>query len=214
MFEQAPLIDIPFDCRHQCWFCGEPSAMELSYTKEHYTPHPSLMVPACKECFKIAKQHKLTSIWDCKMAVKDELMRIYEKHLAIGVNWTQQELEESEFEDKVFGGFKKSAWMMYEIARDRVNYPAWPLSLNGVTIDDFGYNTDFSFDGVNYSSVTQAIKFYAKQFVLDKRFLEDIISIVGKQRFGFAIRVAQINIAATSELKRQVINDLKLEHQD
>ena len=148
------------------------------------------------------------------MAVKDELMRIYEKHLAIGVNWTKQELEESEFEDKVFGGFKKSAWMMYEIARDRVNYPAWTLSLNGVAIDDFGYNADFSFEGVNSSSVTQAIKFYAKQFVLDKRFLEDIISIVGKQRFGYAIRVAQINIAATSELKRQVINDLKLEHQD
>ncbi|MEZ9593682.1 hypothetical protein AB4298_03520 [Shewanella sp. 10N.261.52.F9] len=212
MLDLAPLIDIPFDRRHCCWFCGEPSNQQLSYLKETYTPHSSLTVPCCKECFKLAKQHKLTSIWDCKMAVKDELMRIYEKHLAIGVNWTKQELEESEFEDKVFGGFKKSAWMMYEIARDRVNYSGWPLSLNGVLIDDYGYDASFSFDGVSYSSVSKAIQFYAKQFVLDKRFLEDVIAIVGKDRFGFAVRIAQINIAAVPELKKLVLNDLREEH--
>ncbi|WOT03816.1 hypothetical protein [Shewanella youngdeokensis] len=213
MSELAPLIDVPFNHRNICWFCGEPSNMQFCYDKDAYTPHPSLMVPCCEECCKIAKQHRLTSIWDCKMAVKDELMRIYEKHLAIGVNWTKQELEESEFEDRIFGGFKKSGWMMYEIARDRVNFSGWPISINGIVVDDYGYSADFSFDGVNYSSVTQAINFYAKQFVLDKRFLENVISIVGRERFGFAIRVAQINIASVPELKREVLEDLKEEHQ-
>lgn len=214
MFDHPPLIDIPFEHRHQCWFCGEPSAMSLHYEKQRHTPHPAMMLPTCKECFNIAKQHKLTSVWDCQMAVKDALMRLYEKHLAIGINWTKQELEDSEFEDKVFGGFKKSAWMMYEIARDRVNYRPWPLSLNGIPIDDVAYNDGFHFDGITYRSISQAIAFYAKQGVLDKRFLEDIVSIVGKQRFGFALRIAQINIAAVPELKRQVIDDLRQEHQN
>ncbi|MDR8523638.1 hypothetical protein [Shewanella fidelis] len=213
MQDLAPLIDIPFAHRHTCWFCGEPSNQQFSYIKQTHTPHSSLSVPCCNECLKLAKAHRLTSIWDCKMAVKDELMRIYEKHLAIGVNWTQQELEESGFEDddKIFGGFKKSAWMMYEIARDRVNYKGWPLSLNGILVEDYGYDAHFSFDGVNYRSVSQAIGFYAKQQTLDKRFLEDIIAIVGKQHFGFAVRVAQINIAAVPEMKKQVLQDLAAE---
>ena len=211
MTSDAPLIDIPFEKRHVCWFCEEPSNQYFAYECDTHMLHPSLTVPACQECARLAKSHRLTSIWDCRMAVKDELMRIYAKHLAIGVNWTEQELAESEFSCKVFEGFKKSAWMMFQIAKGRINAPGWPISLDGQLIDDNGYSRGFEFDGLQFSSVSAAIMHYSKAFYIDSVFLSDLLSIVGRAKFGYALRLSRIHIAATKELKKQVLNDVTAE---
>lgn len=145
------------------------------------------------------------------MAVKDALMRIYAKHLAIGINWTEEELAESEFSCKVFEGFKKSAWMMYQIARDRINAPGWPLVLEGEEIDDQGYNAGFEFDGVTFNSVNAAIQYYSTQFTLDPQFFAELLRLVGRARFNYALRLARIHIAAAKEMKRQVLQDVEAE---
>ncbi|MCP3126738.1 hypothetical protein [Shewanella sp. KJ2020] len=204
-------IDTPFDKRHTCWFCGEPCDRYFEYHSQVHTPHPSLAVPACGECLTLAKQHRLTSIWDCRMAVKDALMRIYAKHLAIGINWTEEELAESEFSCKVFEGFKKSAWMMYQIARDRINAPGWPIVLEGVAIDDQGHGAGFEFDGVIYTSLHAAIHYYSTQFTLDPRFFAELVRLLGRGRFSYALRLARIHIAAAKEMKQQVLADIKAE---
>ncbi len=207
----VPLIDIPFDLRHICWFCAEPCNDSFQYHANSHTPHPSLAVPACKECLKLAEKHKLTSIWECQIAVKDELMRIYAKHLAIGINWTEQELIDSEFSCKVFEGFKKSGWMMYLIARDRVNAHSWSISIDGVPLDIEERETSFDFDGVKYSSLSQAIKHYSETLGLDKHFLQAIVSQVGRNRFAYAVRLCRINIASNKRTKQEVLKDLALE---
>jgi len=204
-------IDIPFDKRHLCWFCGEPCKDFFESHATPHTPHPSLAVPCCSECLKLAKQHPLTSIWDCRMAVKDALMTLYAKHLAIGINWTEAELAESEFSCKVFEGFKKSAWMMYQIARDRINFPGWPILLEGVDLECQQDSTQFEFDGVSYSSLPAAIHYYSKQFCLDSAFFAELLRLVGKHRFSYALRLARIHIAAAKEMKRQVLADVKAE---
>ncbi|WP_249555639.1 MULTISPECIES: hypothetical protein [Shewanella] len=204
-------IDIPFDKRHLCWFCGEPCKDFFEYHATPHTPHPSLAVPCCSECLKLAKQHPLTSIWDCRMAVKDALMALYVKHLAIGINWTEAELAESEFSCKVFEGFKKSAWMMYQIARDRINFPGWPILLEGVDLECQQDSSQFEFDGVSYSSLPAAIHYYSKQFCLDSAFFAELLRLVGKHRFSYALRLARIHIAAEKEMKRQVLADVKAE---
>lgn len=209
-------IDVPFELRHQCWFCAEPCANELYYSASPHTPHPSLIIPACKECMQLAKKQPLTSIWDCQVAVKDELMRIYRKHLAIGVNWTEAEIAQAEFDPncKIFGGFGKSAWAMYLIAKNRVNYPGWPLSVSGIALDNHDYSVSFAFDGVTYTSLSQAINHYSQSLGLDKRFLQDIVSKIGRERFGYAVRVARINIVSTSKVKQQVLRDIIAEQQN
>ncbi len=206
-----PLIDVPFDCRHTCWFCAEPSNHQFEYHATAITPHQSLSIPACKECLKLAKQNQLTSIWDCQIAVKDELMRIYAKHLAIGINWTEQELIESEFSCKVFEGFKKSAWMMYLIAKERVNAPGWPLSVNGIPLDNADYEVGFEFDGVKYGSLSKAVNHYSHTLGLDKLFFEAILSQVGRHRFGYAVRISRINMVSHKKVKQQVLKDIAIE---
>ncbi|WP_028762001.1 hypothetical protein [Shewanella colwelliana] len=209
-----PLIDIPFTQRHTCWFCSEPCNAIFNYQAHHYTPHPSLSLPCCKECLSFASKAPLTSIWDCQMAVKDELMRRYAKHLAIGENWTEQELAESEFSCKVFEGFKKSAWFMYQVAKQRVSASGWPLSLNGVSLDASQYDLGFMFDGVNYTSISSAVEHYSNMLGLDKLFLQDLVSLVGRERFGYAVRICRINIVSTKAVKRQVLADMSNELND
>lgn len=206
----SPLVDIPFEHRHTCWFCAEPSKDFFSYLKQTYTPHPSLSVPACSECLRLAKQHSLTSIWDCREAVKDALLKRYRKHLAIGINWTEEELQESEFDEtcKIFGGFKKSAWPMYQIAQQRVNAKGWPLHLDGVPLNETHYQLNFSFDGLHFSSIYQAITHYSEAFALDKAFITNVIEILGREKFGFAIRLGRIHIASSKKLKQQIVKEL------
>ncbi|MCE9678569.1 hypothetical protein LZP69_05105 [Shewanella sp. AS1] len=206
-----PLVDIPFDKRHTCWFCAEPCDRVFHYQAQTYTPHPSLAVPSCRECLSLAKRFPLTSIWDCHQAVKDELMRLHKKHLAIGENWTEQELAESEFSCKILEGFKKSGWFMYQVAKGRATAKPWPLSIDGIMLDEQAYQLNFQFDGLCFSSIAKAIEHYSQMLGLDKHFLQQLTAIVGRARFGYAIRLSRLNIAASPKVKQQILLDLQNE---
>ena len=79
-------IEIPFEHRHHCWFCGEPSQFKFTFPpkyninfsiKDHFAldcPHPSLCVPSCAECHRIAKQAEVNSIWAVNEHVKRRLI--------------------------------------------------------------------------------------------------------------------------------------------
>ncbi|QBF84979.1 hypothetical protein EXU30_18745 [Shewanella maritima] len=204
-------IDVPFNKRHLCWFCEEPSNQTFEYLRLPHTPHPSLAIPACNECKQLAKANMLTSIWDCRAAVKDQLIIKYQKHLAIGHNWTEQELKESEFSCKVFEGFKNSAWMMYNIAKDRVNAKGWQISIDEQPISeehDYSALQAFSFDDIEFSSITQAISHYSKTLGVSSEFVTQLVSVLGKQQFAKALTLARLNIGVTKGRQRQIIQDV------
>ncbi|GHG06628.1 hypothetical protein GCM10017161_40400 [Thalassotalea marina] len=126
-------------------------------------------------------------------------MRKYHDHLAIGINWTEQELEEAEFEGGNFESFKRSAWMMYEIARERVNFIGWPIEIAGVNIDDLQYLVPepFIFDGVEFPCLDDAISHYSRTFGLHKKYLSQVLSFMGKEQFAKAVRFCRLQIGAT-----------------
>ena len=129
------MTESPFDKRYCCWFCGEPKSIDFIFpTNEVHSPilseassilvcpHPKISIPSCLECHDMAKKSDVNSIWAVNDVVKRTLMKCYRKHLAIGKNWTPEELNNSEFQQGSIAGFARSAWFMYEVARDRVNY--------------------------------------------------------------------------------------------
>ncbi|WP_394130032.1 hypothetical protein [Shewanella maritima] len=205
-----PIIDIPFDHRHCCWFCNEPSNDLFVYYRVKHTPHPSMQLPACSECKRFANKHLLTSIWDCRAAVKDELAKKYHKHLAIGHNWTEQELKDSEFSCKALEGFKKSAWMMFTIAKERMNFQGWSISINQQLLDNQdSYNLQrFEFDGIEFPSLTKAIEHYAKTLHISEHFLRQLVTILGKQGFSKAVKLARLNIGVTNTMQQKIIQEL------
>lgn len=205
-------IDIPFNARYTCLFCGEPSNdvvnIPFSVDDIHSAPHEPLSVPVCTECMAVVKKARCQSIYQYRNTVKAALTRKYQKALSIGSNWTEQELKDSEFEGAAFEGFKRSAWMMYTIAKERINFAGWALSLDGIPLaadDDAG---GFTFDGTEFVSIEHAIEHYIKTFHLDAGLLPELVKLLGQDKFGYAVRVSRLYLNITPAERTQIITDI------
>ncbi|MFT5808643.1 MAG: hypothetical protein ACI9LG_002960 [Moritella dasanensis] len=205
-------IDIPFNARYTCLFCGEPSndAVNIPYSVDDipYAPHEPLSVPACSECLVVVKKARCQSIYQYRNAVKAALTRKYQKALSIGSNWTEQELKDSEFEGAAFEGFKRSAWMMYTMAKERVNYSGWALCLDGIPLEADDEAGGFAFDGTEFVSIEHAIEHYIKTFHLDAVLLPELIKLLGKDKFGYSVRISRLYLNITAAERIQIIADI------
>ncbi|NMP17772.1 hypothetical protein [Thalassotalea sp. Y01] len=211
-------IEVPFHFRHLCWFCGEPYAQVFSFPPTHSEhlncPHPHLNVNACSECAKFAKKAKGHTIFSVRQEVKQALLKAHQKDLAIGQNWTKQELADAGFEDGNFAGFAKSAWFMFEVARDRINFKAWPLVVSGQQIDSIYQGMSFQFDGVTYPDIYHAVDFFAKTYDLNNPFILAVLNIIGTEQFAKAIRLARTCVGFTPQERQQLLNKLTANQQD
>lgn len=214
MKTEPSLTETPFTYRQLCWFCGEPNQYLFSFPHKNWLvlqcPHIPIVVPACKECYQFALLAKVDSIWSVHVHVKQCLIKYYRKDLAIGLRWTEEELASSEFEGGNFEGFQRSAWFMYEVAKTRVSFKPWPLTVKGLLLE---YETDkepFFFDGMRYPSIDDAILHYAKTFDLPLHFLKQVIAIVGENRFSNAIRFTRINVGLTPQEQNIALFNLSL----
>lgn len=212
MKKTLPYIETPFNKRHQCWFCGEPSNQHFLFPgPEHVVincSHPTLVVPSCVECCRFAEKSTASSIWQIEASVKRGLIQRYKKDLAIGINWSQQELIESEFDGGNFEGFKRSAWFVYEVAQARVNFKPWQIILNGIEIKDTLERDQFHFDGINYPCIDDALQHYAQTHFLQKSFLKEVTYILGVKNFAAAVRFCRLRIGYTPNEKQQAIKEL------
>ena len=211
MFDDS-YIDVPFNLRHHCWFCSEPAGHSFTFPHSAHLifdcPHEVLTIPSCLECSRAANKAKVRSIWQVEQSVKIYLIKKYRKDLAIGLNWTEEALANSGFEGGSFAGFQKSAWFMYQVAKDRVNYRGWPLILNGVEIINEDVDREFCFDGVSYPSIEQAIEHYSLNFLLDNDFLRRVLAKIGPQQFARAVRYCRLYVGATPNEKSQALREI------
>ncbi|OBT13692.1 hypothetical protein A9264_13715 [Vibrio sp. UCD-FRSSP16_10] len=209
-------IDIPFNHRHCCWFCNEPSndAVDFPTVESAYLAHTPLTIPACKECKIISQSCVTDSIWDLQLQINNALMKRYAKHLGIGVNWTKQELQDTSLEGTSFKGFTDSAWMMYEIAKGRVDFLGWPLSLNGVPLDIIDDSYGFDFDGTRFINFDAALEFYQKSESLNKYLLDGLVEIVGQGRFAYALRIARLHPSIQKRSADKVLSEITQQETD
>ncbi|ENV5897278.1 hypothetical protein ACFKAB_001968 [Vibrio parahaemolyticus] len=140
------------------------------------------------------------------------MLKKYAKTLGIGVNWTKLELEEVKLEGAAFKGFKESAWPMYEIAKQRVNFKSWDLSVDGIPLDNLDDSYFFQFEDMRFLNVDAAIDFYSKSEQLSKALLSELVTIVGKDRFGYALKITRINFDVSRKEEKQII--LEIERQE
>ncbi|MEZ9929067.1 hypothetical protein AB4402_15195 [Vibrio breoganii] len=203
-------IDVPFNHRHTCWFCAEPSNDSVQFPKvaSPYLAHVPLQLPACRECKVIASSCITDSIWDLQLQVNNALMKRYAKHLGIGVNWTKQELEETTLEGTSFKGFTDSAWMMYEIAKGRVDFSGWPRAINGVPLDIIDDSYGYDFDGTRFINFDAAVEFYQKAESLNKYLVDGLVSLLGQDRFAYALRVARLHPSISKRMADEVLAEI------
>ena len=214
MKDSTFVIEVPFDKRNCCWFCGEPAASVFIFPKSGNSLavccHPKLSVPSCRECYTGASQSKQASIWLIANDVKKYLLNKFKKHLAIGINWTKEELAASEFEGGNFESFQRSAWFMFEIARDRVNYSSWSIVVDGIDIEHLRDDdiSTFCFDGLEFPTIDDAIEHYVYAFDLNVEFFRQVLSKLGIDRFSAAIRLCRLMVGASPIERRQALKEL------
>mgnify|MGYP005988891109 CR=1 FL=1 len=228
MTTSVVLTETPFNNRHCCWFCGEHSHVFFLFRNHRTTfsyesddklslSHPAVAIPSCLECQQLANKAKVKTMLAARSHVKKKLLTRYAKDLAIGVNWTKEELATSEFEQGNFAGFARSAWFMYEVAKARVSYLGWPLVVNGIELeeielDDFEVKT-FNFDGVLYPSLAEAITHYAKVFLLDEYYVSAVLEHLGNgqvddKSFAQAIRFCRLLVNASPHDRKEAFKAL------
>ena len=205
-------IDVPFNSRHTCWFCGEPSSDSFEFPRAAESiaklEHPPLAIPACGECQSISYPKSVTSIWVLRDKIKQALINKYAKHLGIGENWTEQELIDSEFSGAILGGFGKSAWKMYQIAKQRVDYQGWPLAIDTIPLNVYDESAGFEFDGTRYANVYSCIDYFAKAAGVNKELLTQLVDIVTPARFGYALRIAKLNKSASKAARLDIVDEV------
>ena len=214
MFGLQPELDIevPFTYRNMCWFCGEPGNQHFIFPNQHHLvidcAHPKLSVPTCKECLVFANSANVDNIGQVHQVVKQLLFKTYRKDLAIGVNWTQEELATSQFEGGNFEGFQRSAWFMFEVAKQRVNFRHWPLVKNGIEIELYREKEPFTFDGVLYPCIDEAITHYTHVFDLPTTFFKQVLAKKGSDKFSEAVRFCRLYVGTTPQEQKKALQAL------
>lgn len=230
MITPVIITETPFDKRHCCWFCGEPSHVVFIFPSDSSafanesdkylslsSSHPRMSIPSCRECQQLANKSQENTILAVKGSVKKQLIKRYAKDLAIGVNWTKEELANSEFDDGNFAGFARSAWFMYEVAKARVSYLGWPLVVNGIDLEEIDLDEieaqSFNFDGVLYPSLSDAINHYAKIFLLDEHYVIAVLQYLGngaidEKSFAKAVRFCRLLVNASPNERKVAFNAL------
>ncbi|MEC7308084.1 hypothetical protein [Vibrio crassostreae] len=205
-------IDTPFSLRHTCWFCGEPSSNLVEFPKTAQAVakigHSPIALPACNECARINYSKNLTSIWSVRDQIKHALIDKYAKHLGIGENWTEQELIDSDFSGSTLGGFGRSAWKMYQIAKQRVDYKGWPLSVDDIPLEVYDETSGFEFDGTRYASINSCIDYFTKAAGVDKELLSQLVDIVSSDRFSYALRIAKLNKSVSNTKRSEIVEEV------
>ena len=201
-------LDIPFDCRFICWFCGECSHKTIVTTISTDQGDYSVNMPICDECRSYGCHSENNSLIKLKELIKEKIVSRSAKELSIGANWTEKELQESDLNGAAFDGFKKSGWLMYLIAKDRVNYSGWELSIGGITIESLSIDEKFEFDGLTFSSYASMLEYISNSFALNKEFLKKVLSIYGNNRAIEAVKFCRLVPNYSKYQREKAISDL------
>lgn len=207
-----PVIEIPFNYRTSCWFCGEPKDKIINFPKysseESLLTHRPISLPSCSECATIVKRSAFSTLYAYRDAIKQALTVKHQKILSIGSNWSKQELAESQLEGSAFEGFKRSAWPMFEMMQGRINYQGWPLVVANETLIIEQQHDNFEFDGVTYVTLDDAVTYAVKTFYLDEQLFTRVLSVLGKAKFGQAIRLCRLYPRLTSRNREAVFLEI------
>ncbi len=201
-------IDIPFECRFTCWFCGEGSHQTIVTVLPKHQNNHSVNMPICDECKSYRCHNDVNSLIKLKELIKEKIVKRSAKALSIGANWTEKELQESGLHGNAFDGFKRSGWPMYLIAKERVNYSGWELCIDGISIEITPDDSTFEFDGLTFTSFISMLDYLSKSFSLNKEFLSKVLAIYGDNRAIEAVKFCRL-ISHNSEYQHEkALDDL------
>lgn len=210
-------VDIPFNNRHKCWFCGEPSDEFLDYPRRidfEAKSHLPISLPVCNECDSLIAKEPTSSIYDLKIKLTHKNLKKYARVLGLGINWTKLELENEQLSGASFIGFNESAWAMYEIAKQRIGFKSWPLTYDGIPFDMIDDSYFFESEDIKFIDVGSAIDHYCDAEGLNKELMRSLTDILGEARFRDVLRVSRTNVDLSRKEVLAVIREIEQQERD
>lgn len=96
---------------------------------------------------------------------------------------------------------------MYQIAKQRVDYPGWSLAIDTIPLNVYDESAGFEFDGTRYANVYSCIDYFVKAAGVNKELLTQLVDIVTPTRFGYALRIAKLNKNASKAARLDIVNE-------
>lgn len=97
---------------------------------------------------------------------------------------------------------------MYQITKSRVSFIAWKITVDEVPLNGYDETSGFSFDGVHYLSLNACIDYFDKTASVDRDLLIGLINIVTSDRFGYALRIAQLNKNVSNREHDEILDEI------
>ena len=84
----------------------------------------------------------------------------------------------------------------------------WPIVINNDQVIEEQNQETFEFDGVNYVCLDDAVQFAIKTFFLDEELFTRVLSVLGKAKFGQAIRLCRLYPKLTHKNRESVFLEI------
>lgn len=214
-------IDVPYDKISKCFYCGEASS-----SKDHvppvsryfdymgmYNTHRPLIVPSCMECNLMLGDSLQPSIFRRFEDQKVNLTRKLGKYIRYGEIWEYDRDTLDDFSGDL-GKFAKSIDNMKDIAKSRIEWQHWGVSLDGgmSVIENTYLTSSICVNGKKYASIDHLFEYARRVDKIPQKYLEAVLGAVGKDEINYAYNLCK-TVRVTSEKDiRAVIEDLNQLH--
>lgn len=197
-------IEIPFEFRNTCYFCGEPRSYISPVTNDSL----QLGVPTCSECDTNIEQLHYADLEEARDKIKERLIMENARILQIGAHWSETELKEAEFSGDL-GRFGAAGWDAYKILYERVRFRGWAVTVDGLSISQYATNMSVEYDGMRFQSRSKMLDFVVDIYDFNRQFFERVLDLHGDDNIDLAVKYCLISSAKTSAEMDMEIADLE-----
>lgn len=210
-------IDVPYIYRYKCFYCGEPASQDdhvppVSRYYDFmsiYDTHKPLTVPCCSECNIDLGDSLQADVFfrfdECKKLLVNKLSKV----IRMGELWDEDSVKDSE----VTGDLKRfidGLKVMSAIAKDRIEWTGWPVSVDGKTLLRSDDVKSVKINGKTFTSIENAIQYANKALKIPIPYLEKVLALVGDNRLQYAVTICMNKPVKSAQAMESVIEDLKI----
>lgn len=208
-------IDVPWEFRNICFYCGEfsqhddhvPPTSRYHDFMAMYDCHPPLLIPACKQCNSLLGDSLQRDIYERFEECKLRLLKKLDKYLMYGNIWDEDSLDYARFTGDL-GKFSKAIVKHAQIAKSRLEWEHWPVSIDGNILEKSEEGYMIKMDGKEFKRLDHAIEYVKRVYKIPALYFEKVINVVGYVKADLALAVCRTRKVKSEAEMNKVLEDL------
>lgn len=209
-------IDVPFELRHTCFYCGDPSD-----TLDHFPPisryhdylgiydsHPAVVVPSCIECNLLLVDSLQGDIYERFDEAKVRLTKRLAKYLKYSSVWDNDSLADAEFTGS-FRKFADNIIIEASLVKERLEWDHWPITVNGESIYEIRRTESLALDNIKFKRYDHLLEYVKKVHKVPTLYFEKVVEIVGLGKLQFALHYCKSHKPSNAKQMEEYLEELR-----